>query len=379
MTMASSSITLIHGPRERERTGRLLEVLEGLRNPATGRVSALVFAPTEGRAGQLRAALRTAVARHPIADCRLPIEQIADCRSPIFDCPESGLRQIANRKSQIANGVKSQIERAVLYPAVTTFPQFMQRHYAAILGERQFVPDPDRIPLLREILRAQRLPFFESLPDTWGRAATALQALELVQQSLTTGEERGSLIADLAADSPGAAEALSNLDTAYRTFLRERGLADRDTLASELLERWQAEGYRATERALVIDGFAFFFTPLQRAVFAALAPAFESVLVTLAVPGEGLEAMAKHRGFQMATGALEWLRSLRRGTRDEGRGTRDEGTRSQPANQPTSQPANQPTSQPLRRSPPSARRRRFRRRCRNGSSRTHQNACRCLV
>jgi hypothetical protein len=35
-----------------------------------------------------------------IADCRLPI---ADCRLPIADFPDSGLRQIANRKSQIAN------------------------------------------------------------------------------------------------------------------------------------------------------------------------------------------------------------------------------------------------------------------------------------
>jgi glucose-1-phosphate cytidylyltransferase len=47
--------------------------------------------------------------RLPIADCRLPIEQIADCRLPIADCPESGIWQIANRKSQITNGGKSQI------------------------------------------------------------------------------------------------------------------------------------------------------------------------------------------------------------------------------------------------------------------------------
>jgi predicted membrane-bound mannosyltransferase len=45
-----------------------------------------------------------------VALVRLPI---ADCRLPIADCPESGIRQIANRKSQIANGVKSQIGHGV--------------------------------------------------------------------------------------------------------------------------------------------------------------------------------------------------------------------------------------------------------------------------
>ena len=246
---------LIHAPRDQERLPLLHGTINEYRRLSSSFV--LVLAPTEERVRQLHASLPS----H------------SRCR-------------------------------------IVTFQRFLREQQERIQGDRVILSPEEQLVLLRQILQEQSPGFLARLPHSWRLTSTVARILTLVRRTTDDLDERKTLLRQLTHEMPEAATALAQVDAAYYHYLWNYSLVDEDVLRRELIQKWQTEDRIGRYSALVVDGFSFFFTPVQRGVFAAMFPLFEFVAVTLSTPRGGLSALDTHRGYEYVRDTYLWLQEL---------------------------------------------------------------------
>lgn len=104
------------------------------------------------------------------------------------------------------------------------------------------------------------------------------------------------LVTTFQLDSPLIARFV-DLASQYRTLLQAHHLFDKHLRAETLIETWQREGFTDPCRFLVLDEFSA-WDPLERSALKALFPSFKEIVVTLAIPDEGADALESHRAFE---------------------------------------------------------------------------------
>ncbi|MAF12713.1 hypothetical protein CMK11_19870 [Candidatus Poribacteria bacterium] len=247
---------LIHGTPQRERERALLRRVEEAYDERTREVSALFIAPTTERA----AALRSAVTSHFGGRCWVPR----------VDTPDS----------------------------------LLNRHATDLTERRRRLDTEARALLVREL--AGDTGLLGRGPVTRGLARKVVGFLDAIAGSWYEGGPELDELARVASPPDREyANALASFATAYDAALRGRGLMDRRWLASALLSEWQAHGYPAEDRMLVLDEFAFAL-PVDLRLFEAMSDAFEHVIVTLPTPEAGVEAAEGDRGFAAAAPMARW-------------------------------------------------------------------------
>jgi len=290
---------LIYGPKQQSRQKVLLDELSKHFDQDGRRLNAMIFAPTR--------------------------------------------RKVAELKSQIL----VHFERKCWMPEVMTFSQFMESHYGEVLGDRQLLSPYARLLVINHLLRGGQFGYLRKAQLSYGLSQKIADVLGHLQSSLLVDEARNELIQQLAAESPEKAQTVELFDRAYHSFLEEHRLADENVLNFELLLKWQKDGLisssflydgtfsfrkrksldgysvdiappllkgaRGIAKALVLDEFAF-FTELEKAVFHALVPSFEKIILTLAAPSEDPDSVGTgwrnyktHRGYESIQPIVDWL------------------------------------------------------------------------
>ena len=277
---------LIYGPKQQNRQKLLLEELSAYFDRDGKRLNAMIFAPTR--------------------------------------------RKIAELKSQIF----IHFERKCWMPEVVTFSHFMESHYGEVLGDRQILSPYARLLVINHLLREGQFGYLEKAQLSYGLSQKISDVLGHLQTSLLVDEARNELIQQLAAESTEKAKTVELLDRTYHRFLEEHRLADENILNFELLLKWQKNGYHVdSAKALVLDEFAF-FTELEKAVFHALVPSFQKIILTLAAPvalflrgwesrgfrrkgrhptcppkriSEDWRSFESHRGYESIQSIVDWL------------------------------------------------------------------------
>jgi len=253
---------LIYGPKQQDRQKVLLEELSAYFNRDGRHLNAMIFAPTR--------------------------------------------RKVAELKSQIF----IHFERKCWMPEVVTFSHFMESHYGEVLGDRQILSPYARLLVINHLLHEGQFGYLEKAQLSYGLSQKISDVLGHLQTSLLVDEARNELIQQLAAESPEKAKTVELLDQTYHRFLEEHHLADENILNFELLLKWQKDGYPVdSAKVLVLDEFAF-FTELEKAVFHALVPSFQQIILTLAAPvalSEDWQAFESHRGYESIQPIVDWL------------------------------------------------------------------------
>ena len=212
-------------------------------------------------------------------------------------------RKVTELKSQIF----THFERKCWMPEVVTFSHFMESHYGEVLGNRQLLSPYARLLIINHLLRGGQFGYLRKAQPSYGLSQKISEVLGYLQSSLLVDEARNELIQQLAAESPEKAKTVELLDQAYHHFLSEHQLADENVLNFELLLKWQQDGYPVDcAKVLVLDEFAF-FTELEKAVFHALVPSFEKIILTLAAPPKDWRDFRFHRGYESIQSIVDWL------------------------------------------------------------------------
>ncbi|MBM3238380.1 hypothetical protein FJZ31_18975 [Candidatus Poribacteria bacterium] len=232
-------------------------------------------------------------------------------------------RKVAELKSRLL----IHFERKCWIPKVLTFSQFLESHYGEVLGDRQLLSPYARLLVIKHLLRDGQFGYLKKAQLSSGMPQKISDVLGHLQASLLVDEKRNELIQQLAAESPEKAQTVELLDQTYHRFLEEHRLADENVLNFELLLKWQKDGYPVESpqpplssprmrgergggeqfaKALVLDEFAF-FTELEKAIFHALVPSFEKIILTLAAPSEGWRVFKSHRGYESIRPIVDWL------------------------------------------------------------------------
>ncbi|MFQ6044579.1 MAG: hypothetical protein ACE5PV_27315, partial [Candidatus Poribacteria bacterium] len=250
---------LIYGPKQQSRQEILLKELSTYFDADGGRLNAMIFAPTRRKATELRSKILV----HFEGKCWMP--------------------------------------------EVMTFSRFMESHYGEALGDRQLLSPYARLLVINHLLREGQFGYLEKAQPSYGLSQKISEALGHLQASLLVGEARNELIQQLTAESPEKSKTVELLDQAYHRFLAEHRLADENVLNVELLLKWQKDGYPVDfARVFVLDEFAF-FTELEKAVFHALVPSFENIILTMPAPSEDWRAFKTHKAYESVQSIVDWL------------------------------------------------------------------------
>jgi superfamily I DNA/RNA helicase len=279
---------LIYGSKQQNRQEILLEELSAYFDKSSRRLNAMIFAPTRRKVAELK------------------------------------------------NRILVHFERKCWMPEVVTFSQFMESHYGEVLGDRQLLSPYARLLVINHLLRGGQFGYLRKAQLSYGLSQKISDVLGHLQASLLVDEARNELIQQLTAESPEKAKTVELLDQTYHCFLEEHRLADENVLNFELLLKWQKDGYPidiappllkppscppsggkpgagGIAKVLVLDEFAF-FSELEKAVFHALVPSFQKIILTLAAPSEhpdsvgtGWRNYKTHRCYESIQSIVDWL------------------------------------------------------------------------